>query len=304
MTTAVMPSVTSTSQRTRPICPPPRANSGDRPGPTGTSNASSTATTPPTCPRKMPPCQPSGVSRSSSTTASTTPVRRHRTRRARWPCRPDPFSTYRAGFEIRTYRACQRILMFHQFPAELGAPAVLVRSTDLTYLPASQVPDPQIPVYSSARLGHPDRLGQLRQRAGYQTAQLPPLEFQYSPLALDGTLRAADPASLANLSGEFDGTRRRWVDLDGEGLQGVLTEDDGAWYYQRNVSALDPGGGPTHRPLRTARAGGHQADPNVPRAAAADRPQRRRAPVRGRVRAAGRRLVRARRPVLAGRRSS
>src|SRR5215468_4853041 len=25
-----------------------------------------------------------------------------------WACRPDPFSTYRAGFEIRTYRTCQR----------------------------------------------------------------------------------------------------------------------------------------------------------------------------------------------------
>lgn len=35
-----------------------------------------------------------------------------------WPARPDAFSTYRAGFEVRTYRLCCRVLMFHHFPAE------------------------------------------------------------------------------------------------------------------------------------------------------------------------------------------
>ena len=51
-----------------------------------------------------------------------------------WPCRPDPFSTYRPGFEVRTYRRCQRMLMFHHFPDEPGVGAdYLVRSTDLTY---------------------------------------------------------------------------------------------------------------------------------------------------------------------------
>jgi hypothetical protein len=34
----------------------------------------------------------------------------------RWSCRRDAFSTYRAGFEVRTYRLCRRILMFHHFP--------------------------------------------------------------------------------------------------------------------------------------------------------------------------------------------
>jgi hypothetical protein len=33
-----------------------------------------------------------------------------------WDCRNDPFSTYRATFEVRTYRLCQRVLMFHYFP--------------------------------------------------------------------------------------------------------------------------------------------------------------------------------------------
>lgn len=51
-----------------------------------------------------------------------------------WPCRADPFSTYRAGFEIRTYRLCRRILMFHHFKDEPGVGAsCLVRSTNLAY---------------------------------------------------------------------------------------------------------------------------------------------------------------------------
>jgi len=43
-------------------------------------------------------------------------------RRRLWDIRPDPFSSCRAGFEVRTYRLCRRTLMFHHFAAELGNP--------------------------------------------------------------------------------------------------------------------------------------------------------------------------------------
>lgn len=33
-----------------------------------------------------------------------------------WAVRPDPFSSYRAGFGVRTYRRCCRVLMFHHIP--------------------------------------------------------------------------------------------------------------------------------------------------------------------------------------------
>src|SRR5262249_49855630 len=51
---------------------------------------------------------------------------------APWSLRSDPFSTARAGFEVRTYRLCRRVLMFHRF-AELGDAPCLVRSTDFMY---------------------------------------------------------------------------------------------------------------------------------------------------------------------------
>jgi len=69
-----------------------------------------------------------------------------------WPRRNDPFSSYRAGFEVRTYRLCQRVLMFHHFPDEAGVGAnCLVRSTDFTYfyeLPPN-APNPIFPFLRS-----------------------------------------------------------------------------------------------------------------------------------------------------------
>jgi RHS repeat-associated protein len=170
-----------------------------------------------------------------------------------WPCRPDPFSTYRAGFEIRTYRTGLRFLMFHQFPAELGTEALLVSSTDLSYSTGSAAQaSGSLPVYSF--LSSVTRTGWFLPagQAGYQTEQLPPLMLGYSPFQLGTTDRTADRDTLENVLGDVDGTRCRWVDLDGEGLPGLLTMDARAWYYKRNISAWNPDGPPAARlePLR------------------------------------------------------
>ena len=52
-----------------------------------------------------------------------------------WPARQDPFSHHRSCFEVRTYRLCQRVLMFHHFDAELAVPDCLVRCTEFSYQP-------------------------------------------------------------------------------------------------------------------------------------------------------------------------
>ena len=46
--------------------------------------------------------------------AAYSPPRRYR-RAAKWPVRQDPFSHYRACFDVRTYRLCRRVLMLHHF---------------------------------------------------------------------------------------------------------------------------------------------------------------------------------------------
>ena len=66
---------------------------------------------------------------------------------------------------------------------------------------------------------------------------LPPVEFQYSDATVADEVRDADPDSLANLPGGVPGSRYQWLDLDGDGLPGVLVEEDNGWYYKRNVSA-------------------------------------------------------------------
>lgn len=49
-----------------------------------------------------------------------------------WKLRPDPFSTYRAGFEIRTARRCNRILI-KSLHKDVNPPSHLIRSYDLLY---------------------------------------------------------------------------------------------------------------------------------------------------------------------------
>ena len=146
-----------------------------------------------------------------------------------WPARQDPFSRYRAGFEIRSYRLCQRVLMFHHFAEELGAPDYLVRATDFAYL--------QSPVASF--ISAVTQSSFLCQSDGtFLKGSLPALEFEYSTAQVQSDVRELDEASLANLPANVDGAQYQWLDLDGEGLQGVLASYDDVWYYKRNLSPL------------------------------------------------------------------
>jgi hypothetical protein len=159
---------------------------------------------------------------------------------AKWTPRLDPFSSYRAGFEVRTYRLCQRVLMFHHFPEEpdLGTDC-LVRSTDFTYSYEQNPADARNPIYSM--LLSVSQCGYKRQNGGYLKKSLPPLEFGYSqvprPEQLAGQpIYEVDVESLENLPYGLDGATYQWIDLDGEGISGILTEQADGWYYKRNLS--------------------------------------------------------------------
>jgi RHS repeat-associated protein len=154
-----------------------------------------------------------------------------------WRCRPDPFSRYRSTFEVRTYRICSRVLMFHHFPLELSTPDYLVRSTNLTYsideLPANH----SNPVY--AYVQSVKQVGYLKQTDGtYHSKGMPPLEFTYTQAEIDETIHFVDSVSLENLPSGVDGSRYQWVDLDSEGSPGILSKQGNAWFYKRNVSSL------------------------------------------------------------------
>jgi RHS repeat-associated protein len=147
-----------------------------------------------------------------------------------WPRRLDPFSSYRACFEIRTYRLCQRILSFHRFP-ELGATPCLVASTDLTHRQTTL----------ASYLTQVAHSGYTRAAAGtYLKRSMPPVELTYSEaIVTDATaVRTLDRESQIHLPEGIDGARYTLLDLDGEGLQGILTEQGGGWFYKRNLSPL------------------------------------------------------------------
>ncbi|HWW76382.1 MAG TPA: SpvB/TcaC N-terminal domain-containing protein, partial [Pyrinomonadaceae bacterium] len=163
-----------------------------------------------------------------------------------WPARPDAFSSYRAGFEARTYRRCGRVLLFHRFEGRPGfdAPA-LVRSTDLRYSDEDDAADPRNPVYTF--LASATQTGYGRSNGATLRRSAPPLEFSYTRPELQTEVLTLDEAeSRSNLPEGLDGARFRWVDLDSEGLPGILSEQDGGWGYKRNLSPLNgltlPGG--------------------------------------------------------------
>jgi hypothetical protein len=201
--------------------------------------------------------------------------------RGTWNVRPDPFSSHRAGFEVRTWRLCRRVLLLHHFPdqAEVGAQC-LVKTTDFRYEEpsAAALADPEQPGYTVLR-SVVQRSYQRRPAPspgaapppGYAWRALPPLAFTYSRPRIDTTLRRIAAADLPNLPVGTQGADYQWVDLDGEGLSGVLSEQGGAWHYAANrgdgaFRALPGGGagagdgGPGRRSPAAAGSGGRRGD--------------------------------------------
>ncbi|MGR9053580.1 MAG: SpvB/TcaC N-terminal domain-containing protein, partial [Gammaproteobacteria bacterium] len=155
-----------------------------------------------------------------------------------WPCRNDPFSSYRAGFEIRTYRLCQRVLMFHHFPNEEGiGKNCLVRSTDFTYTYEQNRNAATDPIHSV--LTSVTQYGYKRKANGYLKKAMPPVDFHYTQAKIHPDAHTINPESLENLPYGLDGSNYQWVDLDGEGSSGILTEQAGGWFYKRNLSPLN-----------------------------------------------------------------
>jgi RHS repeat-associated protein len=142
-----------------------------------------------------------------------------------WPCRTDAFSDYRSRFEVRTWRLCQRILMFHRF-AELGTMPCLVRSLNLQYNTGT----------AFTFLTSVTQKGYIRKTDGtYSQKSLPPLAFGYEPLGWNTDVKTLPQQSLENVPVGLDDRSYQWTDLYREGIAGILTEQAGGWYYKSNA---------------------------------------------------------------------
>jgi RHS repeat-associated protein len=159
-----------------------------------------------------------------------------------WAARPDPFSSYRSGFEVRTHRRCRRVLVFHSFP-ELGVGPCLVRSVAFDYADL----DYGAPVTIDDELAHPGstrlasflcavtQSGYVRDGGRYLVKSLPPAELTYSRPTVHDAALGLDRSSVENLPVGLDGTTYRFVDLDGEGIAGILTAQADGWLYKTNL---------------------------------------------------------------------
>lgn len=153
-----------------------------------------------------------------------------------WAMRPDPFSSYRSTFEIRTQRRCRRVMLFHRF-AELGAEPCLVRSVDFEYTAATD----HSFLRSATNAGYVrDETKPVVEIDGvryvtYLARTLPPLELEYSVATIQDEVRTLDASGVENVPAGVDGSKYVFADLDGEGLPGILTEQASAWYYKPNL---------------------------------------------------------------------
>ncbi|MFA5922038.1 MAG: penicillin-insensitive murein endopeptidase [Methylococcaceae bacterium] len=167
--------------------------------------------------------------------------------------RPDPFSEHRSGFEIRTRRRCERIVISTHANQER-----LVRSYEFDYLDervaAGDLPETVLPHNRVSLLSCVCVIG----HDGDQMESLPPLEFSYSRFTPERRdffpLQGRDlPAqALSNPAMEL-------VDLFGNGLPDLI-EMNGTVRYWRNL-----GGGRFDLPrmMNEAPAGLSFADPGV-----------------------------------------
>ena len=160
-----------------------------------------------------------------------------------WSYRPDAFSSYRSGFEIRTYRRCLGILLFHHFPeeAEFGS-EYLVRSMNLIY-DASNINQSGNTEVSYLR--SITQSGYIRKPGGtYAKKSLPPMEFDYQRLNWSEEIKSVSPDNIINAPAGLT-NNYQWVDLYGEGISGILTEEAAAWYYKSNLGDVEEEGSPT-----------------------------------------------------------
>ncbi|NEJ83668.1 hypothetical protein GR268_45250, partial [Rhizobium leguminosarum] len=143
-----------------------------------------------------------------------------------WDYRPDPFSTYEAGFEMRTYRCCAHTLMFHRFEQELGNTPVLVHATRYDY---------QANAAQLSECIHITQTGYTYDttQQTYTTASVPPLTLTYTPFQPQGhAFVLLTDEQNRDLAGLNEYPNYSLVDLHGQGIPGILYNEKAGTYYR------------------------------------------------------------------------
>lgn len=145
-----------------------------------------------------------------------------------WSARYDTYANYHAGFELRTYRKCERVLFFSRF-SEDASDITLHASVELKHRLKDGVYELEKIVYTGYKRGE----------NGYTQKSLPPICFTYSQNYDEYELQTADihELKLENIPYSVDGIKYSWVDLYKDGINGILVEYPNVWYYKPNLGA-------------------------------------------------------------------
>jgi len=136
--------------------------------------------------------------------------------------RPDAFSEFRSGFELRTDLRCSRIAL------HLAAEPAAIRTWDLDYREASLS---ALSLLRSVTLtGHDPETG--------ASAALPPIEFSYSEFAPENRRLRKVASELGAGPPGLDQPNLELIDLEGRGLPGLLAIENGRPRYWPNRGQL------------------------------------------------------------------
>lgn len=146
---------------------------------------------------------------------------------ADWQFRPDAFSDYKSGFEIRTTRLCSRVLLFHFF-SELPGGSALVKSLNFEYDNSQQQDFTFLKsITPSGYIKKPD--------GSYTHKSLPSTEFDYQRHDWNNEVKSIALEDLVHAPAGLDESDYQFTDLFNEGLSGILTEQANGWFYKHSL---------------------------------------------------------------------
>lgn len=144
-----------------------------------------------------------------------------------WKYRPDAFSDYHAGFEVRICRLCERVLFYHHIK-ELPGASALVRSVRFTY--------DNNGIDGFTFLKAMTETGYIKNDDGtYSQKSLPPFSFNYQQHEWNFSVKEIAPENLLHAPAGIDEPQYQWADLYSEGLSGILTEQGQGLFYKSNL---------------------------------------------------------------------
>lgn len=151
-----------------------------------------------------------------------------------WQVRKDAFSTFKPGFELRTWRLLNRILFFNRFKelsyGETIEP-VLVKSVDFSYKHFGST--------DSKGICQADYITEIThssykklQDGSYVEKSLPPLKLDYTETELEMSKIKSGKLVLENMSLDENYS---FIDYYNEGIPGILFERSEGLYYSENL---------------------------------------------------------------------